>query len=326
MKKLLIIQPVHDKAMEVLKDRPDIAAELVMDDSEENLLRHIADADAMTVRMTELSERLLSAAPRLRVISRHGVGYDNIPVDFCTSRGIPVTLVGPVNSISVAEHTLFLMLSVARLGVDMDSAVREGRFSARGKVRYVELYGKTLLVIGYGNIGRRVAERAKAIGLKICVYDPHLTGSLDDGMTLIENLDDGLHRADVVTLHVPLTAETKGMIGARELSLLPPKAIVLNASRGGLLDEAALLEAVRSGALHGAGLDTFEQEPLPADSPLIGERRIVLSPHSASLTEETLIAMGMKTIENALAGIDGTLDPDLVVNRQVMGKPPQSLS
>ena len=326
MKKLLIIQPVHDKAMEVLKDRPDIAAELVMDDSEENLLRHIADADAMTVRMTELSERLLSAAPRLKVISRHGVGYDNIPVDFCTSRGIPVTLVGPVNSISVAEHTLFLMLSVARLGVEMDSAVREGRFSARGKVRYVELYGKTLLVIGYGNIGRRVAERAKAIGLNICVYDPHLTGSLDDGMTLIEDLDDGLRRADVVTLHVPLTAETKGMIGARELSLLPSKAIVLNASRGGLLDEAALLEAVRSGALHGAGLDTFEQEPLPADSPLIGERRIVLSPHSASLTEETLIAMGMKTIENALAGLDGTLDPNLVVNRQVLETPSQSPS
>ena len=326
MKKLLIIQPVHDKAMEVLKDRPDIAAELVMDDSEENLLRHIADADAMTVRMTELSERLLSAAPRLKVISRHGVGYDNIPVDFCTSRGIPVTLVGPVNSISVAEHTLFLMLSVARLGVEMDSAVREGLFSARGKVRYVELHGKTLLVIGYGNIGRRVAERAKAIGLNICVYDPHLTGSLDEGMTLIEDLDDGLRRADVVTLHVPLTAETKGMIGARELSLLPPKAIVLNASRGGLLDEAALLEAVRSGALHGAGLDTFEQEPLPADSPLIGERRIVLSPHSASLTEETLIAMGMKTIENALAGIDGTLDPDLVVNRQVLETSAQSPS
>lgn len=326
MKKLLIIQPVHDKAMEVLKDRPDITAELIMDDSEENLLRHIADADAMTVRMTELSERLLSAAPRLKVISRHGVGYDNIPVDFCTSRGIPVTLVGPVNSISVAEHTLFLMLSVARLGVEMDSAVREGRFSARGKVRYVELYGKTLLVIGYGNIGRRVAERAKAIGLNICVYDPHLTGSLDDGMTFIEDLDDGLRRADVITLHVPLTAETKGMIGARELSLLPPKAIVLNASRGGLLDEAALLEAVRSGALHGAGLDTFEQEPLPGDSPLIGEKRIVLSPHSASLTEETLIAMGMKTIENALAGIDGSLDPDLVVNRQVLETSPQSPS
>ncbi len=326
MKKLLIIQPVHDKAMEVLKDRPDVTAELVMDDSEENLLRHITDADAVTVRMTELSERLLSAAPRLKVISRHGVGYDNIPVDFCTSRGIPVTLVGPVNSVSVAEHTLFLMLSVARLGVEMDSAVREGRFSARGKVRYVELHGKTLLVIGYGNIGRRVAERAKAIGLNICVYDPHLTGSLDDGMTFIEDLDDGLRQADVVTLHVPLTAETKGMIGARELSLLPPKAIVLNASRGGLLDEAALLEAVRSGALHGAGLDTFEQEPLPGHSPLIGEKRIVLSPHSASLTEETLIAMGLKTIENALAGIDGTLDPDLVVNRQVLETPPQSPS
>ena len=129
-------------------------------------------------------------------------------------------------------------------------------------------------------------------------------------------------------MHVPLTPETQSMIGGRELALLPRNAIVLNASRGELLDEAALVEAVASGALHGAGLDTLEQETLPTDSPLVGGKRIVLSPHSASLTEDTLIAMGVRTTENALTGLDGRLDPDLVVNRQVLdigsGAPPQS--
>ena len=222
---------------------------------------------------------------------------------------------------SVAEHTLFLMLAAARVGIGLDSAVREGRFSARGRVRSVELSGKTLLVIGYGNIGRRVAERAQALGMNICIYDPHLATPPEAGIARVDALDDGLRQADVVTLHVPLTQETRNMIGARELALLPRNAIVLNASRGGLLDEAALVAAVASGALHGAGLDVFETEPLPTDSPLVAEKRIVLSPHSASLTEDTLVAMGIKTIENALAGLEGQLDLDLVVNRQVLDTP-----
>ena len=122
----------------------------------------------------------------------HGVGYNNIPVDHCTGRGIPVTVVGPVNALSVAEHTLFLMLAAARVGVGLDNAVREGRFSARGDVRSVELNGKTMLVIGYGNIGRRVAEWARGLGLKVCVYDPHLATAPAGDIRRIDNLDDGL--------------------------------------------------------------------------------------------------------------------------------------
>jgi D-3-phosphoglycerate dehydrogenase len=224
---------------------------------------------------------VIDAAPRLKVVSRHGVGYDNVPVDACTARGIAVTVVGAVNTISVAEQTMLLMLAAARAAVELDSATRAGDFAARGRVRGVELHGRTLLIVGYGRIGREVAIRAGAFGMRVRIYDPYLAGD-DESVEIATTLADALPDADVVSLHVPLTDETRHMLGANELARLPEGAIVVNASRGGLVDEAALLAAVRSGHIHGAGLDTFEHEPLAADSPLLSERRIVLSPHSAA--------------------------------------------
>jgi D-3-phosphoglycerate dehydrogenase len=313
MRKIVVVQPLHPRAIAMLEARPDIVFEVVTDFSEENLLGRVADAEGITVRDARLSEQVIAAAPRLRIVSRHGVGYDNIPVDYCSARGIPVTVVGPVNAVSVAEHTLFLMLAAARLGVHLDRAVREGRFAARSHALGMDLQGKTLLLIGYGRIGKEVARRARAFGLRITAYDPKLNGVEDDAV-LFRDLDDALRQADVVSLHAPLTAETRNILGARQIALLPKGAIVINASRGGLVDEDALAEAVASGALHGAGLDTFALEPLPLTSPLAGQERIVMSPHSAALTEDSLVAMGMKTVENVLAGLDGKLDPGLVVN------------
>lgn len=318
MKKILVIQPLHQKALDLLDARPDVTYKLVTDVSEDNLLRHAGDADAITVRDAPLSEKVLSTAPNLRVVSRHGVGFDNIPLDYCTGRGIPVTIVGPVNAISVAEHTMFLMLAAARVGVELDSAVREGRFSARGDVQSLELRGKTLFLVGFGRIGQEVARRASAFGMRIIAFDPYFKGDTNLPMTFTGSIIEGLQQASVVSLHLPLTDETRNILGEKELSLLPPGALVINASRGGLLDEIALAKAVASGALHGAGLDTFEEEPLPVTSDLVKERRIILSPHSAALTEDALIAMGVKTVENVLAALDGRLNTDLVVNKEVL--------
>lgn len=318
MKKILVVQPLHRKALELLESRKDVTYELVTDLSEENLLRRVASADAIAIRDAPISKTVLARANGLKVISRHGVGFDNIPVDYCSERGIPVAVVGPVNAVAVAEHTMFLLLSAARVCIGLDAAVREGRFAVRGEVRNVELRGRTLLIIGFGRIGREVARRAAAFGMRILAYDPHPAAPPGDDVAFVETLDDGLRQADAVSLHLPLSDEARNILGRRELALLPKGAIVVNASRGGLLDEDALCEAVASGALHGAGLDTFAVEPPPAASPLLAERRIVLSPHSAALTEDTLIAMGIKTVENAIAGLEGRLDPDLVVNSHVL--------
>ena len=318
MKRILVIQAMRPEAYEIFAARGDVSHVVVSDPLEENLLLHAADADAITVRDAVIPESVIRVALRLKVVSRHGVGYDNIPLALCTERGIPVTVVGPVNVVSVAEQTMFLMLAAARSGIELDAAVRRGDFAARSRVTGVELRGRNLLMIGYGRIGREVAAIAEAFGMKIMAYDPFLSGEMFENVEIFASLDAALSQAQVVSLHVPLSEQTRGMLGRRELALLPRGAIVVNASRGGLVDEAALVDEVRSGRLRGAGLDTFEVEPLPVGSPLLGEPRIVLSPHSAALTEEALVAMGRTAARNALAGLDGTLDPDLVVNREVL--------
>ena len=321
MKKILVVQPLRPEALRFFEERPDVTFEVVTDFSPDNLLRHIGDADAMTIRDAPLPVQVLQAAPLLRVISRHGVGYDNIPVDYCTGRGLPVTVVGDVNAISVAEQTMFLLLAAAKRGTELDAAVRRGDFAARSRLIGLELRGRTILVIGFGRIGREVAARASAFGMPVVVFDPFADRAASPGTTFVETIDDGLSKANVVTVHVPLGPTTRGMIGAREIGLMPHRTIVLNTARGGLLDEDAVARALESGHLWAAGLDTFETEPLASDSPLAMSPRTVLSPHSAALTEESLVAMGMATARNALAGLDGALDPTLVVNPSVLKEP-----
>jgi D-3-phosphoglycerate dehydrogenase len=320
MKKILVIQPLRQEALRLFEEREDVEFEVLLDYSPDNLLRHITNADAITVRDAPLPIQVLQAAPRLKIISRHGVGFDNIPVDYCTSRGLPVAIVGDVNAISVAEQTMFLILAAARSGVLLDNAMRGGDFKARSRIIGVELKGRALLIVGFGRIGREVAARAGAFGMKILVFDPYADRNHGLEATFVEDLADGLRVADILSLHVPLGSETRNLIGPKELAHLPFGAIVINTSRGGVLDEVALLESIQSGHLRAAGLDTFSEEPLPPDHPLLADRRIVLSPHSAALTEESLLAMGLATARNALAGLDGVLDPRLVINPSVLAE------
>jgi len=320
MKTVLIIQPIHAEALALLEARSDIAYSVATDLSEAALIAAIAEADAVTVRDALLSPAVIAAAPKLKVVSRHGVGYDNIPVQSCTALGIPVCVVGPVTAASVAEQTLLLMLAAARRTIALDAAVRAGDFSARNRIGGLDLRGRRLLLIGFGRIGREVAVRALAFGMRVRVFDPNPAIPPQAPIEAVASLTEGLREADVVSLHVPLSSGTRRMLGAEELALLPKGAIVVNASRGGLVDEDALLAAVQAGRLHGAGLDTFEQEPLGAGSALLAEPRIVLSPHSAALTEDSLIAMGVATVRNALAALDGVLDPALVVNREALAQ------
>jgi D-3-phosphoglycerate dehydrogenase len=318
MKRILVIQPLRPEGLEILDARKDISYKVVTDSSEKNLLANVEDTDAIAVRTAVITKRVLDAAPRLKVISRHGVGYDNIPVSECTARGIAVTVVGGVNAISVAEHTWFLILAAARSGVELDVAMRRGDFGIRERVIGVELNGRNLLIIGFGRVGKQVADRGRAFGMNNLVFDPYLRGDLPKDVRVFASLESALREAHVVTLHTPLTDETRDLLGEHELSLLPKGAIVVNASRGGVVNEAALLAAVKSRHLYGAGLDTFETEPLPVNSPLLSEPRIVLSPHSAAMTETSMVAMSVMTAKNALAGLDGTLDPELVVNPSVL--------
>ncbi len=317
-KKVLVIQHIARPALDLLAARDDIEFQVLTDTSAASIAAHVGDVDAITIRDAPLPAKALAEARKLKIISRHGVGYDNVPLAFCTERKIPVTIIGDVNAVSVAEHTLFLMLAVAKNGAVFDRAVRAGDFGVRSRKTTVELRGKTLLLVGYGRIGQEFAARARPLGLAITAFDPFVDRTRFAEVRFYDSLHEALKQADVVSLHVPLAEKTRNLIDARALECMKPGSILLNAARGGLIDEAALIVALETGRLHGVGLDVFSREPLPVDDPLLAREDIVFSPHCAALTAECLVDMGKATVRNVLAAFDGTLDPALVVNRAVL--------
>jgi D-3-phosphoglycerate dehydrogenase len=309
--------------MAVLEARKDLdIAQLVTAD--EAATRAKAEgADAILIRTSRLSASMIDAARSLKVVARHGVGYDNIDLEALNRRRIPLALVGPVLASSVAEHTLYLLLAAFKCAIAYDRATREGKWSLRESLLAADLAGKTLLIVGYGRIGREVARRAAAFGLGIMVFDPFLKpGSTEPGMEVAPDLDAALATADAVTLNLPLTPESKRLFDAARITRMKRGAILVSTARGGIVDEQALADALRSGHLRSAGLDVFEQEPPSADNPLFALDNVVLTPHCASLTEECAERMAVVSAQNCLDGLDGRLDPSLVVNPHVLGGQP----
>lgn len=316
--KLVVIGRLHDAGYALLGGRDDV--ELVRLDSptRESVAAAIVDADAVAVRTFVLDRDLVERAEKLRLVSRHGVGYDNLDIAALTERGVPVALVGNVNAVTVAEHALYLMLTLAKRGFAHDRATRED-WDYRNRFAATELHGKTVLVCGFGRIGRGVARRCAAFDMNVAIYDPVVDDTVvyADRYQYVEKLDDGLAQADVVTLHAPLTEDTTRMINARTLALMKPSAFVVNTARGGLVDETALVDALRANRIAGAGLDVFEAEPPGPDNPLFALPNVVLSPHIGGLTEECAMRMAQVTVRNVLDLLDDKLDHDLVVNREV---------
>ncbi len=320
MPHILLTGRIHQAGMALMEDRPDITLESIDNPTEADFAARLPRADALIVRTAVVPPAALEGASRLKVVSRHGVGYDNVPVEALTGKGIPLTVVGNVNAVTVAEHTLFLILALAKQCIPYDRAVREGNWTIRDSFAATELAGKTLLIIGFGRIGQEVARRAAAFDLTVAAYDPFVEAQAmrSAGVAKVEDWHAVLGEVDIVTLHVPRTPDTVGAIGAAELAAMRPTAFLINAARGGLVDEAALAEALSGGAIAGAGIDTFDVEPPPSGHPLLGMENVILCPHSAGLTDECAARMAVAAARNALNGIDGRLDPDLVVNPEVL--------
>ncbi|MCH7888772.1 MAG: hydroxyacid dehydrogenase [Proteobacteria bacterium] len=320
MKKVLVVQPIHDDGLDLLRARDDVAVHEMTQATDQALRLHIVEASAIIVRNRRLDADTLTLARQLEVVSRHGVGFENVDVDALTQRGIPLAVVGDVNAVAVAEHTLYLMLAVSRKGFALDRAVRRGRFAERDEIAATELWRKTVLVVGFGRIGRRVAALCRAFAMTVLVYDPLVAAADIDaaGCRAVAEFRDALGEADFVSLHLPLTDATRNLIGAAELAAMKPTAILINAARGGLVDDGALGRALINGAIAGAGLDTFAQEPPSPDNPLLALANVVLSPHSAALTEECRRRMAIACAQHVLDAFDGTLDPAVVVNPETL--------
>lgn len=320
MPNILVAGKIHPAGLDILHNASGFKVQLVQEVSVASYAPFIAEADALLIRTQPLTAKEIFDGKNLRMVSRHGVGYDSVDVAALTERNIPLSIVGNVNSLSVAEHTLSMLLALAKRICYFDSSIREGEWNRRNSFSAVEVAGRTLFILGFGRIGREVARLAKSFRMKVIAYDPFLPENIfvESGVTRVTEINDGLQQADAVTIHLPLSGD-KAVIGADELALMKSHAILINTARGGIVDEEALATALQNDALGGVGLDVLQQEPPALNSALLAQRdKLILSPHSAGLTEEAAMRMSISAATNIVNFFTGQLDTDLVVNKQVL--------
>ena len=318
--KILVIGHIHQDGINLLRARSDVTIETTEAHKESDLVKLVPDTDAILVRSALITSAIIEAAPLLNVVSRHGVGFNSVDVQALTARRIPLTIAVGGNAVSVAEHTLYLILALAKQGQCYDTAARQGDFSFRNAPIAREIETSKLLVIGFGRIGSQVARRALAFGMAVHVYDPYVPDSVvqDQGAQIVRNLHDALPQMDVVSVHCPLNEETNNLISDHELRLMKPNALLINTARGGIVDETALHSALLQGEIAGAGIDVFVTEPTSPSLNLLELANVVVSPHCAGVTVESSARTARIAAQNALDGLDSTLDEVFVVNREVL--------
>lgn len=286
MKKILITEFMEEAAVASLRSAFDVRYAPKLAGERAALLAEAPHADALIVRnRTRVDAELIAAASQVRVVGRLGVGLDNIDLAACGARGIVVIPATGANARSVAEYVVCAAMLLLRGAYLSTAAVAEGRWPREALSGGRELGGKTLGAVGFGLIGREVAALAGALGMQTCAFDPVPSGDAPEVRRC--GLEELLRQSDVVTLHVPLTRETRGLLDAQRLALMKTDAVLVNTARGGIVDEAALAAALHAGRLGGAALDVFADEPLPAGSPLAGAPNLLLTPHIAGLTRES---------------------------------------
>jgi D-3-phosphoglycerate dehydrogenase / 2-oxoglutarate reductase len=318
--KVLCIQPIHEVGMALLQSRSDIELVIPTGIEPQYWEQHLADTDMLLVRVTKVPRWVIEKAPNLKLISRHGVGCDNIDVAAATAHGVAVATVGEANAPSVVEHTLAMMLALAKRLPEFDRGMRDGDYWRKMKLDAMDVADTTVLVIGLGRIGSRLLPVLSALRMHCIGVDPALTAAQITALGAEPCIDfrAALPRADFVTLHIPMQDDTRNLISTKELALMKPSAYLINCARGGIVDEAALLKALDSGKLKGAGFDVQVTEPTPVDDPLLKSDRIILSPHSAAATLAGTKRMATNVAQNILDYIDGRLPQSHIFNPEVL--------
>jgi D-3-phosphoglycerate dehydrogenase / 2-oxoglutarate reductase len=317
---LILTETLPAPGMRVLAARADVETRILAEPSAAALAAAIPAADGviMAMELPALTAELIARATRLRVACRFGAGYDNFDVAALTARRIPLATTGGTNAPTVAEQALYLMLALAKRGPSLDRAIKAGAWP-RG-FGGVELLAKTCVLVGYGFIGREIARRVAAFGMRVVVVDPFVTIDAASGFHAEPDLMRALPQADFVVLACALSESTRGLIGPRTLAVMKPTCFVVNVARGPVVDEAALAAALEQRRLAGAGLDVLQIEPPLRDNRLLLRDDVVLTPHTAAYISETFDRVAIVCAQNALAGLDGRLDPTSVVNRGVLGR------
>jgi D-3-phosphoglycerate dehydrogenase / 2-oxoglutarate reductase len=317
--KVLMLQPIHEEGFKLFDDRFEVI--VAKDPSPAAVKAELAGVQGIIVRIAGCPREIIEAAPDLKVIAKHGVGPDNIDVAAATERSILVLNTPDANAVSVAEHTVAAIGALAKRALYNDRAMRAGNWKVRGELKAVDLDGKTLGLVGTGKIGSLVARKARgAFDMRVIAYDPYVNPGVAaaNGITLVENLADVFRQADVVSLHTPLTPQTRKLVSAELIAAMKPTAFLVNFARGEVVDEAALIAALQNGTIAGAALDVFEQEPPAADNPLFQLDNVILSPHSAAQTAECVVRMSTTTAQGVVDALTG-VRPRYIYNAEALG-------
>ena len=316
LKKILIIRKIHESGIELLKSREDFIYEMVDNTDSEILRNHIQEFDGIAVRTTKLNSDLINKATKLKIISRHGVGYDNIDTKTIKEKNITLAITGSANAAAVAEHVMFMILSISKGKEMYDKCVRSGEFAKRNLLpKVIELSNKKILIAGFGRVGQSLIKRCKGFEMDIYVFDPFVDKNKIEslGGKKVEVIGSVLGDIDYISLHMPLNEKTKNMVNFDLMKKMKNTCVIVNTARGGIINELDLNKALNENIIYGAGLDVFENEPPSEENPLLKNKKVFLSPHTASFTGECMKRMGEETIKNIIDFFDGKLEKSMIV-------------
>ena len=319
-KKVLMVQGLHEEGQKLLLARDDIEPITIMSADENEILEAAKDVHGITVRTANISRKIIENSKNLKVVSRHGVGYDSVDVEALNDCNIPLAIAAHSNMISVAEHAMFMLLALSKNVFYYDDFARKADWTTRWDIRAWDLSEKSLLVIGYGRIGSKLVKRALAFDMDVYVYDPYVDEKAikKSGAHYVDDFKSILPQMDAVTLHCPKTKETTDMFSTQEFDVMKSTSILINCARGGIVNEKALYDALTNNKIRSAGLDVYDDEPSTSSNPLFGLSNILLSPHIAGVTQEATIRMSKQAVQNVLDVFDNKVDPDVIINKNVL--------
>tara|TARA_B100000287_G_scaffold55572_1_gene48792 strand:+ start:2196 stop:3161 length:966 start_codon:yes stop_codon:yes gene_type:complete len=315
-KKILIIQNIHQAGIKLLEDNPNFEFELIENIDLKFLKEKISNFDGISIRTAKLPAEIINHCKKLKIISRHGVGYDNIDLKSAKNNNITITITTTANAVAVSEHVMFMLLNIAKGKSMYDTTVKSGNFNERNKLpKTIEIWKKNILIMGFGRIGQCLIKRCLGFDMNVFVYDPYVTKEVIEsfGGKKVNDLYESIKSMDAISLHIPLNDKTKNLINYELLKTLKKSCIIINAARGGIINENDLNKALSENLIYGAGLDVFEMEPPSKDSPLLKNDKLFLSPHTAAFTEECMTRMAVETIQNIIDFFDKKLDKSKIV-------------
>ena len=299
--KIATMGPLHSDGLSVL-EKNDYDVFEVTDFSSDSLIAKLQDVDGIALRTAKLTKDVLEKCHKLKIVSRHGVGYDNVDLNYLNEKKIALAITGTANAVTVAEHVMAMFLNVCKIIKQSDKLVRDGKFTEKNSLPdFFELYEKNILILGFGRIGRALAKRCLGFDAKVYAYDPFIDATIiKENNCIPADFEEGLRIADFISVHMPINEETKNMIAKDQLMKIKKTCILVNTSRGGIINEQDLIWALTNKEVYGAGIDVYEQEPPNNDNPLFKLDNVILTPHIAGLTLECRKRMAIETCENIL--------------------------